>query len=236
MEIKLKSVLRNPKSKLAFKALIFAGLLSLVAIGNFSWLVVVFLIVGSPILYSRPLFRTVDLIWPLLALITLALLSLWVLIGSAYWLFAVTYFAILFYLILGIKDLAFISRVGWNQVLVLGLAYPAILLFFYYNQEFFWWKSLALFLAMLILLRYLIGRRVVAWLMAFMALEIVWAVGLLPIGFLSSANLAITFYFVLADLAFHQYIVGNLQKQRILTDITIAAILVMLVFAFSRWS
>jgi hypothetical protein len=236
MATKLKSVLRNPKSKLAFKALIFAGLLSLVAIGNFSWLTAFFLIIGSLTLYSRPLFRTVDLIWPLLALMVLALLSLWVLSGSAYWFFAVAYFAVLFYLILGIKDLAFISRVGWNQVLVLGLAYPAILLFFYYNQEFFWWKSVALFLAMLILFRYLIGRRIVAWLLAFMALELVWAIGLLPIGFLSRANLAITFYFVLADVAFHQYVVGHLSKRRILIDITVSAILILAVFAFSRWS
>jgi hypothetical protein len=147
----------------------------------------------------------------------------------------VIYFSLLFYLILGVKDLVFIKREEWHRVLNLGLIYPIFILFFFHNQDFFVAKSLMVFLAAIFLLKDLLKNKLAHWLAAFLVLEAAWAISLLPIGYINSANLAALVYFILTDLIL-RHLAGTLTKRRILIDVSIFAILLVLILALSRWA
>ena len=58
---------------------------------------------------------------------------------------------------------------------------------------------------------------------------------LLPIGFINSSALALLFALVLQDLAIYHFS-GNLTRQVILRNITLVAILAVIIFASSNWS
>lgn len=236
MATKLKSVLRNPKSRLVLKAVIFGGLYYLLQLGSFSAIPLGIFVVGSAFLYSAPLFRTAELLRPFLLLLVVALITGWVLRDSTYFFWSAAYFAFLFYLILGVKDLAFIARSIWQRVLNFSLAYLVFALFFYHSQSYWPIKIAAVFIALIFLFRDVARGRAATWLLSLAMLQGLWVISLLPVGFLNAANLAFLTYFVLADLAFHYYNFGGVSRRRILTDVTFFVLLALAVFAFSRWS
>ena len=226
MVTKLKSVLKSPQLLLALKAVAFgAGL---------SFLPAVLFVLLAVLLYAIPLFRTIELIRPLSVLLIVSLLALQTVNRWDYSLFLIIYFAFLFYLILGIKDLVVIKRAGWHRFLNLALVHMSLLLFFYYNQEFFLIKLLVVFCAFLFLLKESFKNRLTAWLLAFLMAQSIWVIGLLPIGFVNAANLGLLAYFIILDLAEYQ-LSGHLPRRRILIDVTIFVLLALLIFATSRW-
>ncbi len=236
METKLKSVLRNPQLRLGFKSAVFGALLLFAH-------PLVFL-AGGAFLYLKPIFRTFEMIGPFILLTGISLLLAKTTVGGYYFFLSGVYSAVIFYLILGVKDLIFVRRADWHRVLNLALAYGAFLLFFYYSQEFFLAKILTLFFVTLFLLRIFsaIGgsafggkKRLVYWLLAFLILEAVWAVSFLPIGFVNSAGIVALVYFTLTDLSL-RYLENKLTRRKILTDATIFVLLLLAIFAFSRWS
>lgn len=234
MEQKLKLVFRSLTLRLAFKAGVFAGLLFLLKIWDFGLIPILIFLIASAVLYAKPFFKTFELITPFFALLAISLISSRLLAESPYFGFLIVFLAFLFYLILGIKDLALIQRTSWHRFVNISLAYTALLIFFYTNQEHFLPKILFLFLIIFLLLRNLIRKRLIYWLTAFLILESAWAISLLPIGFISSANLGILIYFIITDLALLN-IEGALTRKKILIDTSIFIIILLAILALSRW-
>ena len=227
METKLKSVLKNPILRLTFKSFLF-GLL-LVATNP------VIFFIGAFLLYARPLFRTLEFLIPLLALLPIASISSSLLQDTYYFWPAIGYLSFLFLILLGIKDLVLVKRIFWESVLRLGLAYASFLVFFYYSQSYFLASLILLFLFILFLLRFSLKQRVFYWAIAFLLLEGVWAISLLPVGFISSATLALLVFWTLTSLAL-DYSRNKQSKKFLLLAISLFIILSIIVLGFSRWS
>lgn len=222
--------------RLASKAVVFGVFLLLLQQGKFGFWPLVFFLAVSLFLYAIPLFRTLELLGIFVLHLAITLISVRTFIGGPYFLLVVSYFSLAFYLILGIKDLVFTQRTAWSRVLHLGLAYPALLLFYYYGQAAILPRLAGIFFVLLILERRLLTKRVASWALSLLTLESVWAIGLLPIGFLSASALALTARYLLTDLGFHYYSTGNLNKKILLTNATVFVILSVLILAVSRWS
>lgn len=234
MEIKLKSVLQTPKLGLALKTAIFAGLLAFVEFGpSAGGLSVLIFMAATAFLYATPLFRTLDLVRPLIIAMVLALIAVKTFSGTYFWL-ADFYLAFIFCLILGVKDLIFIHRIAWRRILNLGIAYPVFLLFFYYSQTAFLVRFLLLLPAVFLLWRDLFKKRAAAWLLVLLILESGWAIGLLPLGFMGAGSLMLAVYFVLGNLT-HRHMAGALTRRHVLADVTVFALLALFIFAFSKW-
>lgn len=234
MEIKLKSVFQSHKLRLAVKALLFAVILAALKSGSLGFWPIVLFFVGSIVIYSAPFFRTLDLITPLLVLCVDALLFMFTLGNNHYsWIF-VAYFAALFYIILGIKELAFVGRDNWQRVLALGLVYPMLLMLFYYSQSMSALWLVGVFVVLLALTRGIIGHRLPSWLISLISLELAWASSLLPVGFISQAGIASLSYFILIDIS-RYYVENRLNKRVLLMHVTLFVLLVLIIFGFSRW-
>lgn len=234
METKLKLAFRSPQSALAFKTAIFAGFFVWAKLGNFSLFPSILFFGVAWILYTRPLFRTFELIGTFLVLLAGA-----VAFGATFtdpidFLFAVVYFSALFYILVGIKDLVIINREGWRVFLNFALAYPAFLMFYYYNQSHYWWKLPLIFIVLLFLSKDFLKKRIVFWLAAFLGTQVVWVADFLPIGFVSSANLSMLFYAMVVSYC-DQYLRENLNKRCVLALFSVFLVLLVAIFAFSSW-
>lgn len=235
MVTKLKSVLRNPTLRLAFKALIFGVSLFFVASKEFGIVPILIFLAIALILYTRPLFRTFEMVAPFGIILPISLLMAELTFGGRYFFVTAIYFSFLFAVLIGIKDLILIKREVWHRVLNLALAYPVFLLFFFHSQNNYYLKLFIVFLAIFFLVKDLIKKRFLIWLAAFLMLESVWAIGILPFGFIGAANLALLIYFTLTDVLI-LYSIGRINRSRTLTAITLFVLLTLLFFAFSRWS
>ncbi len=234
MVTKLKSVFQSPQSTLAFKALAFGIFFALAKLGGFSLPLIMLFLVASVVLYLRPFFRTLELAGTFFVLLASAIFFLRTFTDSIDFYFAVIYFSFLFYVLIGIKDLVLIRREGWRVLLNFALAYPAFLIFFYYNQGSFWWKLPLLLSVLLFLSKDFVKKRIAFWLTAFLSVQIAWAADLLPVGFVSAANLSILFYAVTISFC-DQYSRGELSRKSLLVLVSVFASLLVLVLAFSRW-
>ncbi len=234
METKLKSVFRNPQSALAFKAVVFAAFFFLAKLGGFSTASIALFLVSATVLYLRPIFRTFESVGTFAVLLASAIIFCRTFIDPIDFLFAVIYFPLLLYILVGIKDLILIRREAWKAFLNFALAYPALLIFFYYNQGSFWWKLPLLFAVLLFLSKDFLKTRIVFWLVAFLSIQVVWAADLLPIGFVSAANLSMLFYAATVSFC-DQYLRNALGKKFILTLLSVFVLLLMAILAFSRW-
>lgn len=234
METRLKSVFRNPQLALAFKAVIFAAFFFLAKLGGFSATSIALFLAAATFVYLRPIFRTFELAGTFVVLLASAIIFCRTFIDPIDFSFAVIYFPLLFYILVGIKDLVLIQREAWKAFLNFALAYPALLIFFYYNQGSFWWKLPLLFAVLLFLSKDFLKKRIVFWLVAFLSIQVVWAADFLPIGFVSAANLSLLFYAAAVSFS-DQYLRSVLSKKFILTLLSIFVLLLMAVLAFSRW-
>ena len=235
MAIKLKLVSRIPQLRLALKALIFGLLLLLVKTSGFGLLPVILFLTVAGVFYAQPLFKTIELLTIFFILLTTALLVVKAFLYSSYAPLAILYFTTLFYLLLGVKNLVLIQREKWQRFLNLALSYNIFLLFFFYSQNDFFSRLLPALLGLFLLLRSLFRKRLIIWITILLMAETLWAISLLPIGFINAASLAFLVYFDISDLA-GRHLNQTLNRRRILTDVTILIVLLVAIFAFSRWS
>ena len=70
---------------------------------------------------------------------------------------------------------------------------------------------------------------------AFLAMEMIWVVALLPMGFLNSSALVLLFMLVLEDFAVN-YFAGGLNRVLVLRNVTIFVLMSLAIFAASHWS
>lgn len=153
---------------------------------------------------------------------------------------------ILFFVLFGIKDLAFVKRREIYYFFNCFLLLAVFGLFFGADkQHFFIFKYLAASAAVFLLsaellnlmLPALVGvkKNLVAGVFALSAVQFLWAVAFLPIGFANSAALMTVIVLFLEDFIVHHFS-GTLNRRLILRNATAFLILILAIFAASEWT
>jgi len=209
----------------------------LVYIGNFGLVPILFFLATALFLYSKPIFNTFYFWASFLVLLVMALNTPPSFIVAAF-------YAFLFYIILGLKNLIFINRANWHQALHLLLFYALFIHFWNIGDEAtFLLRLVGIFAASLLLIREFFKvvavdspkRRVVAsWVLALLITEAVWVISWLPIGFLNSSALASLIVFTLINLTLQNF-KGILNKKIVLSAITFFVLFALLIFLTSKW-
>ncbi len=200
MAEKLRLILRSPHFISACEGLIvFAVLEGFLRAHAWQWGVVY--IVCVLILYSRPIFNTsalLPLVFVIIALPFVAYIPLFT-VRVAF----VALFAVAFVITRGVKNLILTHRVWWIQCVSYALAYISFLLFFVRGPSA---AFLGMWIFTLIILACLLSvtlgdAREVAPVVLIMG-ELLIVISWLPIGFLSSANIALLTILFIADALF----------------------------------
>ncbi len=247
MAIKLRSVLkiRRQPLLLTVRALLFTVSLWLLADGDFSVFQLAAFVVIAAALYLQPVFHTLLLLPSFLALLITAPIAMSVFGPQMPLPFLLAaFFGVLFYILLGIKQIVFINRAKLHQALHLGLFYIMGLLFFAAPAgEHFIGRSLLLGVLLYLLLREFFAVRelaatprlkLICAITAFLMVESVWAIGLLPLGFLNAAGAALVLLFLFEELVTQSF-KGPLIKRVVTHELIAAALLLLTIFAFSNW-
>lgn len=153
---------------------------------------------------------------------------------------------VIFYLILGVKDLVLINRQFAYQTLRLLLFTSILLLFFWWGQSpslLFVWRLLFLS-AFLFALHYEYfsfffegnpSNSFAAALTAFLLFEAAWVLVWLPIGFLNATAVELLILFMLNDFIL-RHINGNLNRKITLTNFTVFIFSLLAIFLVSDWT
>jgi len=150
----------------------------------------------------------------------------------------------LFYLLLGLG--AFVFKNSAAVYLFLNTCLFLIIFLFFFGlgrPEYFLLVNLLLFLIIFFLLRECFknslfpihNSQFIALVIAFLSLELFWAINLLPLGFVNSAILLTLFIFLTRDFVL-AYFSGRLNRQFLVSHFLIFSILAVLIFVFSKWS
>lgn len=236
METKLRLVLEKIHWSLIFKSFI-VGL---------SWLFLPFWLFLTIVLffYFIPIFRINSLFFQLLIFIFVAKI-----ITLSFWNFLLI--SILFFLILGIKDLVIIHRgttyefLGLLIFFVLGLKFfeklggefnwPNLILSLFFSILFFlFFKNQIFFEKKFNELNYFnfkIGLSVVA----FLIWQLILVLNFLPINFYLQTAILILFISIGFEIILN-YVIFGLNKQFILGNILIFFIIFILILIFNNWS
>lgn len=227
MVIKLKSALQNPRLRLMLKAAIFAVLLAWASVGGLKAAPVLLFIFAAATLFLRPIFQTVQYFLPLLVFLPATLIFLRQLHGFYFW-SGLIFCAILFYVLIGIKNLILVNREQAQVFFVMGTLLMVLFSFFSGNfGEMFYAKIIAVFIAAGFLLNMIFNQAVVAWLAAFLIAQIILALALLPIGFIQSTALTAAIIFIVQNLIRH--------RRGMVAAALLLASLVLIVFLTSKW-
>jgi hypothetical protein len=148
---------------------------------------------------------------------------------------------------LGIKNLIFVKR-GPFYYLLNGLLLLAIFILFFFSAQphLFFVKYLLVFFAITFLFKEFLNffileslnpqkRNLVVLGTAFLMLQLLWVIKLLPISFLNAASLALLIVLILQDFIGH-HLSGTISRQLVLRNITVFLILSLVIFGASRWS
>lgn len=227
------------------KAFIFAGLLvwqiSAKPAGFFP--ILLFLSV-SFYFYWRPVFSSSQFFGSFLILLIVSFLAvkfLWLDIAG---IASILGLAALFYMLLGIKNLIFVNRSALYYLLISILLFLAFFFFFMADKsQFFLIKYLSVGLAAFFLSREFLfffvqdfskRRALITAGFSFLTIQSLWAISLLPIGFLNSAALALFAALILLDFTVNHFN-GVLTRRIILRNATSWIVLSVIIFAASKW-
>ncbi|MEK7143820.1 MAG: hypothetical protein AAB820_00610 [Patescibacteria group bacterium] len=230
----------------ALKAVIFAGLLFLSVI---YWLFTVIFLIVALYFYFRPTINAGRFLFSFLALLAISLLVVKSL-AVGLWLSVIgLFFGFLLFLLLGIKNLSFVHRQPLYYLYGALMFLTIFAVFFNADKSgLFTVKYLAVGLAIFLIFREFLGvieetesisglsikKNLYSLVFAFLVLEFIWVVALLPLGFLNAASFAILFALVLEDLIIHHF-GGTLNRLLILRNVTVFLILTVAIFGASVW-
>ncbi|MDD5430700.1 MAG: hypothetical protein PHP03_00520 [Candidatus Pacebacteria bacterium] len=221
--------------------------LALVKTENFGWFSVLFYFAVACFLFFRADSHSqkTDNLYSFIVLLFTALGGLTLVHRPEFAAIEVTAFSILFYIVLGIKELIFIRQYQWYAIKNILLLYSLFALFFLADKSsFFLIKYLLMFAALYFIFRgwflwsedYFPRRYLLASLLfAFISLQILWVAAILPIGFISSASLMTLVSFLLIDFT-RNHFSGTVTKKLILRNAFLAAIALIAIFGTSSWS
>ena len=156
-----------------------------------------------------------------------------------------------FFLLLGIKNLIFINHYQVYQFLNNFLFFLIFIIFFSSDKsQLFFLKFLVLFLSSFLIFKELLSwhfsrfesqlqisiQRINAYsaIFAFLLGQLVWAIALLPIGFLNLSALMLVFVLASKDLVTN-HLEEKIDKNLILKNITMVIFFSIVIFAFSKW-
>ena len=231
-------------SPLALKAAIF-GVLLLLAISN--WLFAVVFIMVALYLYFRPSLNGSQFILSFLVLLIVSFVLIFNPILQFPNSLIAVFFGFLFFLLLGVKNLIFVNRQPFYY-LFNGLLLLVIFIFFFWtgNSHLFFIKYLSVFFAVAFLFREFLTfsingfsnstkKNLIVYGTAFLILQLLWAITLLPISFLNAAALALLIVMILQDFIVHHFS-GTMSRQIVLRNVTVFLILSLVIFGASNWT
>jgi hypothetical protein len=232
MVIKLKSVLRAVPWSLVAKAAIIGAV----------WLYLPFwlFILAALYFYFIPFFRPFKFAAAFLIFLVLAGI-----LPFYWWVAAIL--AIIYALILGVKDLVFIDRRFAYETLVFFLFFLAFAVYFL-NYHFLEGSAVLASVLMTIFGYFLIknlmdylkinvsGRlkRTASFLIVFLVAEIIFVLLLLPFDFYPRLALGFLFFVFLVDLVL-SYLEAKLTNRKILIDFTIFFAMAVIILASVNW-
>ena len=207
MATKLKSLLLGRRLPLVLNAFLFSlGLFGVYAT-NSDWLAVAIFLLLALYLYTHPKGQ---------AMTTTVISSLTTVIGLVLMVFASSFFAagslavfggVLWYLIIGIKNVEFLERKQWHLFLVDAVLYAGLAIFFLASPTTL---SVVKLLALAVI-GYLVNLELfrnhfsesakktdlalVSGILSLITTKIAWVVGFLPLGFISSINATMVMLF-----------------------------------------
>jgi len=245
MAEKLRSVWKIVQLQLILKSLIFAGLLLWAKASQFSVLPVLLFVAVSLILYFRNHAQNnLENIYSFIALLLVSMFGVGLLSHFQFVLPAILFFSVLFYLALGIKEFSFVRRYEWNSFKNIFLIFSVFLVYFMSNRyTFFHIKYLAVFVAIFLLIKEWLfwlepnfpkRYNLAAFVISFIVLQILWAVSILPLGFLNSASLMAIAVYIIFDSC-TGYFRGVLTKKQMIKNFIILALSLAAVFFFTNW-
>lgn len=230
-------------SPLVLKAAIFSALLLLA--GSHWWWVILF-IPASFYFYFRPSLNSGQFILSFLVLLITSLFFINSSLITHYPLLITLFFGFLFFLLLGVKNLIFVKRQLFYDVFE-SLLFLTIFTSFFRaeNASLFFGKYLLVFFAVAFLLKeFLIfstedfrnssKKNLIVYGTAFLILQLVWAIALLPLGFLNAASLVLLITLILQDFIVHHFS-GTINRSIVLRNATVFLILSLVILGASRW-
>jgi hypothetical protein len=230
---------------LLLKAVVFAGLLFWVKISDFSAISVFLFLLINTVLYLRGRAHSiVETVRSFIILLFVSLFGVNMLNHFQFLIPTILFFSFIFYLILGIKELVFEQRPKWNYAKNILLTYSIFLTYFLSNRyDWFFGKYLLVFFFAFLLIgewlswlekSFIKRRRVIALVFSFLILQFLWAVSLLPLGFINSATLMTVFVYIMLDFSKHHFR-GTINKELILKHSVVLLFSVIVVFLFTNW-
>ena len=244
MAEKLRLVLKTTQLQLILKTFAFAGLLYWVKISNFAIPVVILFSLLSFIFYFKTYHQnSFENIYSFLALLVISLLMTNLLDHFEFLMPAIIFFSFIFYLILAIKDFVLSYRYEWNYAKNLLLLYSVFIGYFLSDKyNLFFVKFLAVFVIVFFVIQewflwlgidFPKRRRLISIVFSFLILQFVWAVSLLPLGFISSALLLLIFVYLMFSFCANHF-KGTLNKKLIINNLIILFFSLSTIFFFTN--
>lgn len=242
---RLKLAFRDPRLQLILRSLLFGTFLVFVKLKNFEIIPVLFFLAAAAFLYFKINVRYPNSqFFSFLVLLAVSLGATSILGQPMFLIAAILLFTVIFYLFVGIKELVFIHRQKYYFVKNILLLYSLFILFFLSEKSsYFFLKYLLVFAGIFFIFRewfsglesYFPRRHLLASLiLSFVTAEILWAVAILPIGFINSANIMLLTIYILFDFTFHHF-QGTLTKKIIFKNLITFILLLFFILATSRW-
>ncbi|MBU4348176.1 hypothetical protein KJ671_01555 [Patescibacteria group bacterium] len=243
---RLKLVLKTTQLQLILKTFAFAGLLYWVRISDFAIPVVILFSLLSFIFYFKTYHQnSFENIFSFLALLIASLSTTSLLAHFEFLIPAIIFFSFIFYLILALKDFVLPHRYEWNYVKNLLLLYSVFIGYFLSNKyDLFFVKFLAVFIIVYFVIQEWLlwlgidfprRRRLISIVFSFLALQFVWAVSLLPLGFINSALLITLFVYLMFSFCVN-HLNGTLNKKLVIGNLIILASSLFVIFFFTNFT
>lgn len=230
MAIKLKSALEILRRTLAsnrswlLRGLVFAVLLFFAAQEGFAFWPTLLFVGSSLLMYANPVFQTTPYFLLYVFLMTASFFGMHFFGQGWQKLYMAVFFGFLFFILVGLKNVAFSSRRRWFAFFFSVLAYFSGLIFFLSDKvQYPFLASAALFFAVLVLSRRFFASaeiratrlaKVYSLVIAFLGLQFAWLLSYLFSGFWISGALFAAYLFILQDLS-RQYFSESLTARQV---------------------
>ena len=236
---KLKLASKIPPYLLIAKTLLIFLLLIWLSVSHLSFLAIFAFVFFTALFYFWPLLNSLSWLGYFLIFLTGSLITTISLGFSTIALIAIFGLTVIFFLLIGSKNL----NLSGPQSIFLLRSFLFLLIFFMFfsvnKAELFWLKYLALIMAIFIIFYGVFKnypkKKLYTIALTFLLTQIVWAIGLLPVGFINQTALALVFILIVEELIVCHFS-GTFNYQNIVKNVTIALILVVLIFALSKWT
>ncbi len=232
---KLKSVLESPKGlilPLAFKSALFWAFLYLSVVYSLSFIAI--FLAAAFYFYFRPTLNSRQFFYSFLVLILLALLFV---VSNSLFIFPMCLlFGVIFFFMIGIKNMIFRHRSAIYYLLN-TILFLMLFAFFFSSDKFnlFLVKYLLLFFAIFMLFREFINfsvpeassyhkNNLISAGVAYLISQFVWIIALFPFNFLNASSLVLLILLILEDFSVN-YFSGTMNRQIILRNITMFLVL-----------